>query len=115
MSCTISESSFKFTFGNNTIYISFGDDDGSDDPVNVGMNNKKETLVKFREQFSNKENCHINFTDKNGELSIANYNNMVEFKCKQNGYTFYNTTHSFEYDICKDAILECIDFHLLKY
>src|SRR5437762_2497772 len=114
MSCTISESSYKFAFGNNTIHISFGNYDGTDEPINVGMNNNKETLTEFKKKFSNKEHCHIQFVDKNGELYIASYDNVVEFKCEQHGYTFYTMLHYFEYDLCKDAMLQCIDFHLSK-
>ena len=113
MSCTISGSSF--VFGHNTIHISFGDDD-SDELIDVGINSiKKETLIEFKEKFLNKEHCNIKIMDHNGLLSIIYYDNMIEFSYKQFEYTLYTAIHSFEYDICKDAILQFIDFHLSKF
>jgi len=113
MSCKIRGTSFVFKHEHGETRISFGDSGALND--NIGVNNTKENLLEFREKFSKDQNCSIKFSDKKGELVILHDEDEVEFNVDYHKLTYYTTCLVCKYDLCKDAVLECIDYHLDHY
>ena len=108
MTCKIEGNKFVFTFDVNQICIHFGN---YDEEVISFSNN--EYLLKFKQKFSDNEKCSIKFWEETGQLTIFNNENIVIFECYDKEYT--TTSLKCKYDLCKDAVLECIDYHLSYY
>ncbi len=123
MKCVIEGTSFKFSNNVFEFYLSFGGDDGSDDDGSdenyheVSTTNlTKDKLRNFMELFLNQERCHLVFEDAESSLSIISNGKLVEFQPdrKYQTMTHYTSIVNVGYDMCKDAVIECVYIHLSK-